>query len=230
MRTCCGNRVKDQFGRNYAILGQSGEQRARVTEACRIFTNLAKRHPQDAKAQYADAIAQYELGKVEHTQGQFNKAVELFQAAETKMKALGATKNIQVQTDLANLQMLVGDALKERGSYDEALAAYRISLKSIIEHLASTDSQNMDWQYGLAILHIKIGDMYQVRLDLNNALASVGSRSQIEYKPLPDDDPKHRQPDIALAKRLLNWEPTIALEYGLARTVAYFREQLGAQA
>jgi UDP-glucuronate decarboxylase len=57
----------------------------------------------------------------------------------------------------------------------------------------------------------------------------VGSHSPIEYKPLPGDDPKQRQPDLTLAKRLLNWEPTIALEQGLVPTVAYFRQSLGIQ-
>ncbi|SRR6266508_3505921 len=58
----------------------------------------------------------------------------------------------------------------------------------------------------------------------------AGSRSRIQYMPLPSDDPKQRRPDIAMARKLLNWEPTIALEQGLARTVAYFREQLGVRA
>jgi dTDP-glucose 4,6-dehydratase len=49
------------------------------------------------------------------------------------------------------------------------------------------------------------------------------SRSRIVFKPLPVDDPKVRRPDIALAKRLLKWEPKVALEQGLPRTIAYFR-------
>ena len=49
------------------------------------------------------------------------------------------------------------------------------------------------------------------------------SRSRIVFKPLPVDDPKVRRPDITLAKRLLKWEPKVALEQGLPRTIAYFR-------
>jgi UDP-glucuronate decarboxylase len=41
--------------------------------------------------------------------------------------------------------------------------------------------------------------------------------------PLPEDDPKQRRPDIAKAKELLGWAPTVALEEGLARTIAYFK-------
>ncbi len=55
----------------------------------------------------------------------------------------------------------------------------------------------------------------------------VGSSSTIIYKPLPQDDPQVRQPDITRARRLLGWEPKVPLEEGLVRTIAYFREQLG---
>jgi UDP-glucuronate decarboxylase len=50
----------------------------------------------------------------------------------------------------------------------------------------------------------------------------TGSRSQIEYLPLPPDDPKQRMPDIGLAEALLEWRPAVELEEGLKRTVAYF--------
>ena len=53
----------------------------------------------------------------------------------------------------------------------------------------------------------------------------TGSASRIEHKPLPQDDPKQRQPDIAKAKALLDWEPAVALDDGLVRTIAYFRDR-----
>jgi len=52
------------------------------------------------------------------------------------------------------------------------------------------------------------------------------STSTIEYKDLPGDDPTRRRPDISLAKTKLNWEPTIKLEEGLIKTIAYFRTKL----
>ncbi len=55
----------------------------------------------------------------------------------------------------------------------------------------------------------------------------VGSDSKIVYKPLPQDDPMQRQPIIDLAKKELDWEPTIGLEEGLQRTIEYFRVKLG---
>ncbi|HEY0947640.1 MAG TPA: UDP-glucuronic acid decarboxylase family protein [Opitutaceae bacterium] len=54
----------------------------------------------------------------------------------------------------------------------------------------------------------------------------VGGRSKIVHKPLPADDPKQRQPDITLARKYLNWEPTVPLEEGLQRTIEYFRTQV----
>ena len=51
----------------------------------------------------------------------------------------------------------------------------------------------------------------------------TNSKSKIEYKELPQDDPRKRQPDITLAKSELNWEPTIELEEGLKKTIHYFK-------
>lgn len=55
-------------------------------------------------------------------------------------------------------------------------------------------------------------------------VARTGSRSKVEFEVLPVDDPRQRKPDISLAKTCLNWEPRLSLEYGLKRTVDYFRE------
>ena len=54
----------------------------------------------------------------------------------------------------------------------------------------------------------------------------TGSNSRIIYKPLPEDDPKQRQPNIDLAKEKLNWSPKVELEDGLVRTIAYFKESI----
>ncbi len=55
-------------------------------------------------------------------------------------------------------------------------------------------------------------------------LAKVGGPSKIIHLPLPGDDPKQRQPDITLARRELDWSPTISLDQGLDHTIAYFRK------
>jgi UDP-glucuronate decarboxylase len=53
-------------------------------------------------------------------------------------------------------------------------------------------------------------------------IALIGSRSTIETRPLPVDDPVQRCPDISRARNLLSWEPRVPLETGLERTIAYF--------
>jgi UDP-glucuronate decarboxylase len=64
-----------------------------------------------------------------------------------------------------------------------------------------------------------------------NELAEIiiemtGSRSPIEYRDLPEDDPRQRQPDIQQAAKLLDWRPSITLREGLARTINYFEQRL----
>jgi UDP-glucuronate decarboxylase len=60
----------------------------------------------------------------------------------------------------------------------------------------------------------------------NKILELTGSKSKLVYKPLPEDDPKQRCPDISRAKQELNWEPTIDLDSGLTNTINYFKNIL----
>ena len=65
-------------------------------------------------------------------------------------------------------------------------------------------------------------------LDLaKKVIAMTGSKSKIVERPLPEDDPKIRQPDITRARTLLGWEPKVSLDEGLVPTIAYFRSKLG---
>jgi dTDP-glucose 4,6-dehydratase len=52
----------------------------------------------------------------------------------------------------------------------------------------------------------------------------IGTKAPLQFEPLPEDDPKQRQPDIAKARRILGWEPKVKLEDGLAATIKYFQE------
>ncbi|MBP5501209.1 MAG: SDR family oxidoreductase [Bacteroidales bacterium] len=60
----------------------------------------------------------------------------------------------------------------------------------------------------------------------DKVISMTGSHSKIEYKPLPSDDPVKRRPDISLAQSELGWNPTVNLEQGLAKTIAYFEDYL----
>jgi UDP-glucuronate decarboxylase len=63
--------------------------------------------------------------------------------------------------------------------------------------------------------------------ELAEEIASLcGINAAIKYEPLPQDDPRQRQPDITRARELLGWQPTIALREGLERTIAYFSERM----
>jgi UDP-glucuronate decarboxylase len=63
---------------------------------------------------------------------------------------------------------------------------------------------------------------FTIRQLAEKVIALTGSRSKIESRPLPADDPRQRQPDISLARSALKWTPTTQLEEGLKKTIAYF--------
>jgi len=64
---------------------------------------------------------------------------------------------------------------------------------------------------------------FTIRELAEKVVALTGSRSRIEFRPLPANDPRQRQPDIALARSKLGWEPAVGLDEGLRRTIDYFR-------
>jgi dTDP-glucose 4,6-dehydratase len=70
-------------------------------------------------------------------------------------------------------------------------------------------------------------DEMTIRTLAERIVALTGSSSRIVERPLPVDDPRVRQPDITRARTILKWEPKVALDEGLDRTLAYFRQKLG---
>jgi dTDP-glucose 4,6-dehydratase len=76
---------------------------------------------------------------------------------------------------------------------------------------------------------VNIGNPHEmtIRELAEGIIAFTGSKSRIVQRPLPVDDPRVRQPDITKARTLLGWEPKVALQDGLARTLVYFRKKLG---
>ncbi len=68
-----------------------------------------------------------------------------------------------------------------------------------------------------------------VRELAENIVELTGSRSTIRFHPLPQDDPRQRQPDISLARKLLGWEPKVSLVDGLTKTIHYFDQKLSSR-
>jgi dTDP-glucose 4,6-dehydratase len=79
---------------------------------------------------------------------------------------------------------------------------------------------------------VNIGNPHEVTIEqiARTIISLVGSTSRIVYRPLPQDDPKQRQPDITRARTLLGWQPQVDLEEGLTKTVGYFTSKLSAEA
>ena len=67
---------------------------------------------------------------------------------------------------------------------------------------------------------------FTIRQLAEKVLELTGSASRIEFHPLPHDDPRQRRPDIAKARAVIDWRPTVALEDGLKETIGYFRQLL----
>ena len=75
---------------------------------------------------------------------------------------------------------------------------------------------------------VNIGNPHEMTIEeiAHDILRMTGSKSKLVYRPLPEDDPKVRQPDITRARTLLGWEPKVGLEEGLTKTLAYFRQKV----
>jgi UDP-glucuronate decarboxylase len=69
-------------------------------------------------------------------------------------------------------------------------------------------------------------DEFTIRQLAELVIEMTGSRSKIEQFPLPEDDPRQRQPDIRRARETLDWEPTIKLKDGLIKTIAHFENMM----
>jgi len=79
---------------------------------------------------------------------------------------------------------------------------------------------------------INLGNPHEVTIRelTDRVFAATGKRSEIVHRPLPENDPRQRLPDITRARRLLGWAPSTPLDEGLGRTTAYFRGLLDANA
>lgn len=77
-------------------------------------------------------------------------------------------------------------------------------------------------------LPVNIGNPHEMTVAefAKTIIAATGAKSKLVYKPLPQDDPKQRKPDIGRAKKILGWEPVVSLADGISRTIEYFRPRV----
>jgi len=103
------------------------------------------------------------------------------------------------------------------GSHTRSLCYVDDLIEGVLRLLASDE-----------VLPVNVGNQEEITmLQLAEAVrAAAGSQSAIEHRPLPEDDPRQRQPDITRAQELLGWEATIPLAEGLPPTIEWFRSQL----
>ncbi len=120
------------------------------------------------------------------------------------------------------VQALRGDELTVYGSGEQTRSfCYVDDLVEGIIRLMNAEGEDIH-------LPVNLGNPGEFTMnELANEVANaVGSKIKITHLPLPQDDPKQRQPNIERARNLLNWEPTIPLAEGLKKTVAYFAERI----
>ena len=138
-----------------------------------------------------------------------------------------------------------------RGVYDEAkrfaeaitMAYHRYhNIDTKIVRIFNTYGPRMRLNDGRAIPNrllisdindpVNIGNPIEMTIQqmAEKILQATNSRSKILYKPLPEDDPKVRQPNIEKAMKYLDWEPQVKLDEGLKKTMMYFKAQLGIEA
>ncbi len=118
--------------------------------------------------------------------------------------------NFMIQALRGEPLTIYGDGSQTRSfCYVSDLIAGIVLLSRSAEHLPVNIGNPVEW----TILECA-----------NEILAVTGSKSSIERKPLPQDDPTRRRPDITKAKTLLGWEPTITLRQGLEKSLQYFKD------
>lgn len=115
-------------------------------------------------------------------------------------------------------QALTGEPLTVYGTGKQTRSfSYVDDLVSGILSLMFTDNLNG------VVINLGNPEEYTV-LDLANKIKQkTGTPSKIIFKPLPDDDPERRRPDISKAKKLLDWEPKISVDEGLSKTIAFYK-------
>lgn len=146
------------------------------------------------------------------------KVVRIFNTYGTKMNINDGrvVSNFIVQALQGNNITLYGNGLQSRSfCYVDDLVDGLISMMATHKSVVGPINLGNPKEFTMLELASKI-------IELTN------SNSEIVYKPLPQDDPRQRQPDISKAKEILKWQPKIELEEGLLKTINYFKGEINA--
>ncbi len=92
-----------------------------------------------------------------------------------------------------------------------------------VDELVDAMVRMMDQDEHIGPVNIGNPDEFTIKELAEKIIDLTGSKSKLTYADLPTDDPKQRQPDITLAKKVLGWEPSVKLKEGLPKTIEYFR-------
>ena len=161
-----------EFARNYEVLGDTGKQLARASEAHRLLAGLAAEKPDDLAYQRELSVALHAVGNVLRARGQLEEALASYRASLVIRERLAAAdpSNATWQRDLSWAHNNLGDALEGQGKLDAALASYRKSL-AICETMAAAEPNDAVWQRSLSMALGRIADVLYAQGKLDEALA-----------------------------------------------------------
>jgi tetratricopeptide (TPR) repeat protein len=190
-----------QFARNYQVLGDTGKQFERATEAYGLLGGLAAEKPDDRIYQRDLSVAYAEVGDVLLIQGKLSDALRVYRESLVIIERLTKADpgNAGFQFDLAIRHERIGDALLQQGDLAAALVQYE-ARKNLIESLTQRDPDNAGWQRDLSIADSKVGDVLLTQGKLSQALVAYRESFSIaERLAKADAGNTQRQRDLAVS-------------------------------
>jgi tetratricopeptide (TPR) repeat protein len=172
-----------EFGRNYAILGNTAAEAERATGAVKLMLALVAEQPGNLVWRSDLSAAHSELGNTLVDEGKLAEALDAYRASLAIRKELVRANpdNNEWQGDLEAAYRAVGGILAPQGKLSEALDNYRASV-TIVERLISVDPQNTTWQSHLALASYRIGDIVRDQGNLVEALDHFRTSVEIQQR------------------------------------------------
>jgi len=215
-----------QFARNYEILGDSGKQRARATEAHRLLADLTAEKPENLTYQRELSVALDEVGNVLLAQGNLAEALTSYHASLAIAERLAKADpgNAGCQRDLSVSYNNVGNVLLAQGNLAEALTSFQASL-AIRERLAQVDPGNAGWQHDLSVSYERVGDVQVAQSNLAEGLTSRRASLVINER-LAKADPSNARWQRGLAESYIKVGEVLVAQGNLAEALTSFEASL----